>query len=338
MGKKLLLLFFLLLFSNKTVNAQEWILQAPSSFPKFFSSNTNNDKLLNDFFYRHFSAMVGPSSITGDQQTEWSEWNALTTTWIDTNSNQIMSNSCNVMNSSCGSGAPCGACRAVDYNYWLKKILLEVKMEDNGQVWTYWNWQKDWPCAPDCGVWHPTNNTAFIISSGRYFKWTNDVEFLKNQIARIRRALRFLQIEMHGDEKNLMENTMAGYDGLTTPGHGKTSNYWDILPFGFRDANLTLYYYKALNEMADLEEYVEKNPNIGVSSNSYGETSGSYRRKAEAVKNYASVYFWNDPSWSGGSSTKNFSKGRLSATVDLEGGFMTMDLYFSILKLFITDY
>jgi hypothetical protein len=314
------------------VRAQSWLLSIPSTFPKFFSSNSANDTLLNDFFYRHFSAMVGPS---GNGQTEWREWDALITTWIDTNTNKVMSNRCNIIGSSCSSGPPCSPCYPFDYNSELRWNLLEVKVEDNGLVWTYWNTGRDWPTT---GGHHPTNNTALIIASARYFNWTGDTDFLKLQIPRMRKALRYLQVDLNGDQFNLIENRRSGQDGLDK---SLSSNYWDALPFGFRDAYATVYYYAALRDMAEMEAFIESHPSLGIPTNPYGENASSYRQKAENVRNFANVFFWNDPTWPGGAAPKNLSKGRLAATIDIRGvvhdyGYTFLNLE-AIYKGFLND-
>jgi hypothetical protein len=94
-----------------------WEIPTPSThFPKFFSSNLKYDILLNDFFKRHFLASPGPGAYTGDQQTFWREWNALTTLWVDTSRNRV---------------------EGRDYNTDLKHFLMSIQMDQDGYVYTY---------------------------------------------------------------------------------------------------------------------------------------------------------------------------------------------------------
>ena len=53
-------------------------------FPTFTCSDARLADLANDMFRRHFFAVPGPSPYLGDQQTDWREWNALCSEWLDT--------------------------------------------------------------------------------------------------------------------------------------------------------------------------------------------------------------------------------------------------------------
>ncbi|HPP76216.1 MAG TPA: hypothetical protein PLU88_13925, partial [Armatimonadota bacterium] len=87
-----------------------------SQFPKFFSSDLKYDVLLNDFFARHYLASPGPGAYTGNQQTFWREWNALSTIWMDTSKNRALGR---------------------DYNADLKHFLLTIQLDPDGYVYTY---------------------------------------------------------------------------------------------------------------------------------------------------------------------------------------------------------
>jgi len=96
---------------------KHWQVPVPSSqFPKFFSSDLKYDVLLNDFFARHYLASPGPGAYTGNQQTFWREWNALSTIWMDTSKNRALGR---------------------DYNADLKHFLLTIQLDPDGYVYTY---------------------------------------------------------------------------------------------------------------------------------------------------------------------------------------------------------
>jgi hypothetical protein len=119
---------------------------------------------------------------------------------------------------------------------------------------------------------HNINNTKFLKGSAWYFGWTGDVGFLRENIQRMRLALQYAMTELGGLEHKLILTPWIGHEG--TPGYtvhsdgaktfhygsGVGNNYWDLIPFGGRDAYATVHYYDALRVMAELEETIAANP------------------------------------------------------------------------------
>ncbi len=68
---------------------------AVREFPEFTCSDGRLAVLANDLFRRHFFANPGPSAYLGDQQTDWREWNALCSAWIDTRRHPTYGRDCN---------------------------------------------------------------------------------------------------------------------------------------------------------------------------------------------------------------------------------------------------
>jgi hypothetical protein len=178
---------------------------------------------------------------------------------------------------------------------------------------------------------HNVNNLNFIRGCHDYFVWTGDVAFLKEQIDRIRLAMRFVEREFQTRQRKCIYTVWPGHEGRSgvrvvdgvktiVPGEGVGSNYWDLLPFGGEDALATVYYYDALRDLAALEEAMARLGNTssvgGVSDADSGwplrtasasETppTGKFRheapsynpndlrRHAEEVKAYGGERFWN---------------------------------------------
>jgi hypothetical protein len=123
---------------------------------------------------------------------------------------------------------------------------------------------------------HSINNPFLILASWEYFRWTGDVDFLRRNINRLRRALNYQQTEMGGLKWNHIRNEWPGHDGLPGwtrnadgtltmhPGHGIGNNYWDLMPFGWDDLYATSQYYRATLVMARLEELIRRNPGWGA--------------------------------------------------------------------------
>jgi hypothetical protein len=167
-----------------------------------------------------------------------------------------------------------------------------------------------------CDTRHNVNNLNFIRGCWDYFLWSRDVPFLREQIARVRAAMRFVEREFRTRDKNCIYTTWPGHEGRSgvrwlngqkqiLPGEGIGSNYWDLLPFGGEDALATVYYYDALHDLASLEESVAAHPEWHVPP------QGAYdpadlRRHAQDVKDYFGRRFWHE------------TTGRFG-TVDLDG-------------------
>jgi hypothetical protein len=167
-----------------------------------------------------------------------------------------------------------------------------------------------------CDTRQNVNNLNFIRGCYDYLLWSRDVPFLREQIARIRKAMRFVEREFQTREKRCIYTTWPGHEGRSgvrwrdgqkqiVPGQGIGSNYWDLLPFGGEDALATVYYYDTLLDLASLEEMIAAHPTWQVSSaDAYDPADLRYH--ARQVKDYFDQRFWNP------------ATGRFG-TVDLDG-------------------
>lgn len=155
-----------------------------------------------------------------------------------------------------------------------------------------------------CDTRHPINNLNFIRGSAEYFLWSGDLNFLRDQMGRLREGLRFTMREFATREHNCIYTTWPGHEGRSgvrwsadgkkqiLPGEGIGGNYWDILPFGGEDALATIYYYDTLLKLASLEEAVAAHPEWGISS-ADAFSAEALRNHARAVKAYGTKRFWN---------------------------------------------
>ena len=169
-----------------------------------------------------------------------------------------------------------------------------------------------------CDTRHPINNPNFIRGVHDYFAWSRDLAFLRDQIGRVRTALRFTMREFDTRKRNCIYTTWPGHEGRSgvrrtadgkkqiVIGEGIGGNYWDLLPFGGEDALATIYYYDTLLDLADLEERINAHPEWGVATGADAFDPADLRRHAQAVKDYGTKCFWNEQT------------GRFG-TVDLDG-------------------
>jgi hypothetical protein len=168
-----------------------------------------------------------------------------------------------------------------------------------------------------CDTRHNVNNLNFIRGCHDYFAWTRDIAFLRGQMPRLRMALRFVQNEFDTRRRKCVYTTWPGHEGrsgvryvrgkkVVIRNEGIGSNYWDLLPFGGRDALASIYYFDALGKFADLEEQVAGHPEWNIRAGSEAFDPIELRRHARQVRDYGGKRFWND------------ATGRFG-TVDLDG-------------------
>jgi hypothetical protein len=156
-----------------------------------------------------------------------------------------------------------------------------------------------------CDSRHPINNLNFVRGAHDYFVWSRDLNFLRDQMGRLRTALRFTMREFDTRKRNCIYTTWPGHEGRSgvrraadgkkqiVPGEGVGGNYWDLLPFGGEDALATIYYYDALLDLAELEETIAAHPEWNIALGADAFVPGDVRQHAQAVKDYGTKRFWN---------------------------------------------
>ncbi len=168
-----------------------------------------------------------------------------------------------------------------------------------------------------CDTRHNINNLNFIRACHDYFVWSLDYAFLRDQVTRVRAAMRFVMREFDTRNRKCVYTTWPGHEGRSgvrykdgkktmVRNEGIGSNYWDLLPFGGEDALATVYYYDTLLDLASLEEQIAAHPEWNVATGADAFDPADLRQHAGEVKDYGTRRFWNDKT------------GRFG-TVDLDG-------------------
>lgn len=150
-----------------------------------------------------------------------------------------------------------------------------------------------------------TNNSVLINASYKFYMWYGDDDFLASIMPRLRRSLLFLNEHLRGRKEDLIRaDWLVGKDGIGNEcGRGVYGSYWDLLPSGLYDLDSSMYYYYALNAMAELERVVTKRgihvPDVRVIGPdnktviSYKETPESLTKLAARVRANIEKRFWN---------------------------------------------
>jgi len=126
----------------------------------------------------------------------------------------------------------------------------------SGYMWS-WPGNREWPMG-DLYLTYDfrflNTNSLFIQSVWNYYSWTGDSTFLSGQLQRLRDAMQY-QLDWLGGSSEHLINGDNAYD----PDHGGINNedvgtnYWDIMPFGGKDAYCSIDFYKSLEAMAQIE-------------------------------------------------------------------------------------
>lgn len=152
---------------------------------------------------------------------------------------------------------------------------------------------------------HNVNGQAFIRGCAHYFWWTRDLQFLRQNINRMRLALRYLQTEHRGLSEKVICTDWVGHEGRTglkrNPdgskqllyGEGVGNNYWDLLPFGDRDVYATIRYFEALRVMAQIEREVLEHPEWQMPVGVFAQKPADLTAHANEVKQMGNRLFWN---------------------------------------------
>lgn len=151
---------------------------------------------------------------------------------------------------------------------------------------------------------HPITNALFVRGSCDYFNWTLDLDFLSNNIPRMRKALEFALMEFKVREGNHAFVPWVGHDGRSgivrntdgtkrpRIGIGVGNNYWDLLPFGAHDAIATMYLYDALGSYLELENTINKHPEWNIPAKTLTDLT-DLAQLHEKIRADFQTRFWN---------------------------------------------
>ena len=143
------------------------------------------------------------------------------------------------------------------------------------------------------------SNTSFISAGKQHFENTGDIDFLTANITNYRKALAFLTNYMV--ENGIINlSKFIGHNG-SAQGFATSfiSTYWDIISLAPNSSYVNALYYKALQNMAYLEDAVASNgidveyPSVKTTLSganvTYNYTATQLRQMAEVVKNAVSA-------------------------------------------------
>jgi len=152
---------------------------------------------------------------------------------------------------------------------------------------------------------HNINNQNFIRGCVAYVRWTRDITFLRRNINRMRMALRYVMTELQALERNYVFTPWVGHCGRgglrihpdgakdIVSGQGIGNNYWDLLPFGHKDAYATIHYYAAVRDMVAVERDIAAHPEWDIPGGVLRLEPRMLDDHAERVKAEGNRLFWN---------------------------------------------
>ncbi len=152
---------------------------------------------------------------------------------------------------------------------------------------------------------HNINGQNFIRGCAKYFWWTRNLDFLRGEISRMRRALRYVMKEHQAQERKAVYTDWVGHDGRSglnrqpdgkkqiITGQGIGNNYWDLLPFGGLDCYATIQYYDAVRVLAQVEREIRAHPEWQIPEGVLSFEPEFLERHAADVKTTGNRVFWN---------------------------------------------
>jgi predicted small lipoprotein YifL len=148
------------------------------------------------------------------------------------------------------------------------------------------------------------DNSLFLTSAVEYYKYTQDKEFLQNNMERFRKAIQFYLTYTDGYSGIIDAGYLIGHDGIPILGHGNSAGYNDILALPAKSFYFNVYYYRALTAIAYLESCAEaldlQAPEAKVTSwdlseeVTYSEDAESLAEIMAHVRTSIQEYFWDD--------------------------------------------
>lgn len=185
---------------------------------------------------------------------------------------------------------------------------------------------------------HDINGQVYVRGCATYFWWTRDINFLRRNVNRMRTALRYVMTEHQALERKYVFNTWVGHDGRSglkigpdgkkeiLSGRGVGDNYWDLLPFGHKDAYATILYYDALKHMAAIERDIRAHPEWNVPLGALAFDPDMLLKHAAEVKAEGNKLFWNPKT------------GRFVPNIDADGNIHDYGLTFLNIEAIYYDF
>ena len=227
----------------------------PADWPRFEMPSSQEAQEANAFLYERaftYPPVWGPAA--------WFEWNALARFWH-------------------------GGRHLAE----IAQSLESYPISPEGYVHT-WGAGAGWP-FPDNARYdtrHFDTNARFILACWRYAAWTGDVDFLRRQAERLRKAMEYQLTVLRGEEGLIVT---ASKD-VTGRHQGVGNNYWDILPFGHLDAFANIVWYASIEAMAQIEEMLAAAG--GVQTTVAARSPEYYRALRQKARRAYNETFWDD--------------------------------------------
>jgi hypothetical protein len=152
---------------------------------------------------------------------------------------------------------------------------------------------------------HPITNALFLRGCADYFAWTRDVDFLRQNIGRMRKSLHFVLKEFRVREEKHVFVPWVGHDGRSglvietdgkktvRPGLGVGNNYYDLVPFGAHDAMATTYLHDALQVMSALEKSMQAHAEWQIPADATPFEPQDLVTLADEMRKDFQTRFWN---------------------------------------------
>ena len=177
-----------------------------------------------------------------------------------------------------------------DISTYITQIQVEVVLKGTMSGNVGLNYVR---CAFDTR--HSNNNSILISSLRQDYDFTGDLDYLKANITRARKALNFL-MQMYDVERGLnRQSYLPGHDGkkagastLENTVTSLSNGYWDITFMPEYDFQSNMYFYKAVADMAYLEKVLEDNGNTVDKTNATVKTATRELSHGTSVYNYTS--------------------------------------------------
>ena len=178
---------------------------------------------------------------------------------------------------------------------------------------------------------HTINNAYYLSACVSYYEWTGDIAFLRQNINRMRIAMRWMMTVCKGLEEKCIVAPFVGHDGrpgytvnadgtkAIHPAQGIGSNYWDIIPAGYKDAYATIQYHSALKKIGGLEKDIADHPEWNIPEGTLVLDGGFLINHAAEVREYGTKAFWNPV-------TKRYTTGLDADGKSYDYGFTFMNL------------
>ncbi len=144
------------------------------------------------------------------------------------------------------------------YGNYIKQIRIEIKAKEGTEISGNFALNS---VRPAFDTRHSNNNSIFISSLRNDYDYTGDMEYLKENITKARKAMNFY-MQMYDETRHLNDQSyLVGHEGDKTSksevlrtATSLANGYWDISFMPKFDFQSNMYFYKALVDM----EYLEK--------------------------------------------------------------------------------